>query len=110
MSPFSSEDISLGILTDLLSKFANDALHEKTYTLCVDGKKINASLTNKHGDIDLWGYEQKPTLGERQTELNKNLDRIDACRKQVAKRIEFGQSKVAVVCVDEKTFLANSLI
>jgi hypothetical protein len=30
--------------------------------ICVDGKKINPSY---RGEMDLWGYEDVPTSGER---------------------------------------------
>lgn len=37
-----------------------------TYKICVDGKKINPC---PKGEVDLWGYEDKPTYKEKQTRL-----------------------------------------
>ena len=80
MSPLPPDKISPGIINKLLSEFAKNCEEQKTYKICVDGKKINAAITNKHGDIDLWGYEQKPTLEERQTEFQKHTEAIETCK------------------------------
>ena len=33
--------------------------------ICFDGKRINSSLTDTFGDVDLFGCEESPTLSER---------------------------------------------
>ena len=37
-----------------------------TYKLCFDGKKINSGKTKHGGDINLFGFEDAPTLKDRQ--------------------------------------------
>jgi hypothetical protein len=51
--PLSPEDVKPGILHTLLSKFAEKGEPQKTFKICIDGKKINSTITAKHGDIDL---------------------------------------------------------
>ena len=45
LSPLSPEDVKPGILHTLLSKFAGKAEPQKTFKICIDGKKINAAIT-----------------------------------------------------------------
>ena len=45
--------------------------------MCVDGKKINTSTRGqKLGDINLWGFEDHPTLHERETRLQNDIAKI----------------------------------
>lgn len=41
--------------------------------MCLDGKKINGSITGILGDVDLFGHEQKPTLREKQNRLQDEI-------------------------------------
>lgn len=43
----------------------------QTFKLCFDGKKINSSISDKSGDIDLFGFEGSPTLLEKQERLRE---------------------------------------
>ena len=58
-SALPAKDIVPGMLTYLLQKFT-----EQTKEICLDGKKINSSVTGTLGDVDLFGYDAKPTLEE----------------------------------------------
>ena len=45
--------------------------------MCVDGKKINAGTRGqKLGDINLWGFEEHPTLLERETRLQNDIEKV----------------------------------
>ena len=45
--------------------------------MCVDGKKINAGTRGqKLGDINFWGFEDHPTLLERETRLQNDIAQI----------------------------------
>lgn len=48
----------------------------KTFKLCLDGKKINASTSGSGGDVDLFGFEPSPTLAERQNRLKNEIDTV----------------------------------
>lgn len=53
-------------MLDMFSK--NNKL--KTFKLCVDGKKLNASSKSMSGGVDLFGFEDKPTAKHRLDILN----------------------------------------
>ena len=67
-------DIKPGMLHHLLNLLAEQTTNTKTYKLCLDGKKINSSTSSVLGDVDLFGYEQKPTLTEKQERRNVNSE------------------------------------
>ena len=73
----SASDIKPGMLDRLVDKVSEQSTPSKTYKLCVDGKKINSSLSGPEGDIDLFGFEGSPTLAEKRERL-----RIEHCHIQ----------------------------
>ena len=109
LSPLSPEDVKPGVLHTLLSKFAGKAEPQKTFKICIDGKKINSTITAKHGDIDLWGNEARPTLQERQADLRDDKSLIETCSRQVIKLIDFHKSDFTDLTTDNKTFLTKLL-
>lgn len=55
------------ILYKMINKVSqSDPDQTRTYKICVDGKKFNPC---SKGEVDLWGYEDKPTYKEKQTRL-----------------------------------------
>ena len=42
-------------------------------------KKINASKRGKYGEVDLAGFENKPTKQDREEELKARLQTVDTC-------------------------------
>ena len=42
----------------------------KPIKLAIDGKKISRGKGKSIGDVDCWGFESKPTLGERMSIYN----------------------------------------
>ena len=111
LSPLSPENVSPGILETLLSRFAQKAQTEphKTYKICIDGKKINAAITSKEGDINLWGFEDKPTLEERQSELSNEIEAMEYCKQEVMKLQQMHTSCFNDLRDDEQTTLSEML-
>ena len=72
-SPLAPDNIRPGIIQPLLEKIVPTAIEGKTYKICLDGKKINASTSGKLGDVDLFGFEKQPTLPERKARLENEL-------------------------------------
>ncbi|KAJ8301229.1 hypothetical protein KUTeg_020216 [Tegillarca granosa] len=68
-APLPAVEIEPGIIRYLLEKVAQDVTEDKTYKLCFDGKKINSSTSSNLGDVDLFGFEQEPTLSQRKHRL-----------------------------------------
>ena len=55
------------ILYKMINKVSqSDPDQTRTYKICVGGKKFNPC---SKGEVDLWGYEDKPTYKEKQTRL-----------------------------------------
>ena len=42
----------------------------KPIKLAIDGKKISRGKGKSIGDVNCWGFESKPTLGERMSVYN----------------------------------------
>ena len=62
-------------MIDAVSK--SDPNQIQTYKMCVDGEKINAGTRGqKLGDINLWGFEDRPTLLEREIRLQNDIEKI----------------------------------
>ena len=57
-----------GINEEMIDSLSNH-LSNKPLNLSVDGKKICRGKGKHMGDIDCWGFENKPTLPERQEKL-----------------------------------------
>ena len=53
LAPVKPSETMPGILNYLLDKVAESTNPSKTYKICFDGKKINASTSGLEGDIDL---------------------------------------------------------
>ena len=68
--------ISPGVLTECLKNFAENS-GSKQVKVAFDGKKVNASLTACHGDIDLWGCEPSPTYNENIQRKEEELQTIE---------------------------------
>ena len=73
------------ILTEMISKLSSfDPEQVLTYKVCVDGKKINAGVRGQAlGDINLWGFEDPPTLGDRTERLNQELTVVESLKKEI---------------------------
>ena len=47
-----------------------------TYTLCVDGKKINVSSSQVDGEVNLLGFEDNPTFQENRDRVMTHISMI----------------------------------
>jgi hypothetical protein len=63
-----------GMLTQMLDMITYDQV--KTYTLCVDGKKINVSSSQVYGEVNLFGFEDNPTFQENRDRLMTHISMI----------------------------------
>ncbi|KAL5011712.1 hypothetical protein ScPMuIL_010263 [Solemya velum] len=73
LSPLGPDAIRPGIIQPLLDKVSMLASEDKTYKICLDGKKINASTSGQSGDIDLFGFEREPTILAKRERLKREL-------------------------------------
>ncbi|KAK3085168.1 hypothetical protein FSP39_025400 [Pinctada imbricata] len=79
LSVLAPNDVKPGLIKPFLEKVALHNTDEKTYKICLDGKKINASKSGSLGDIDLFGFEKQPTLSERKDRLNHEIEFTEEC-------------------------------
>jgi hypothetical protein len=63
-----------GIFEDVIEKIS-PALLSTSCCLTFDGKKLKQGLTEASGDIDLLGFEEGPSLNDRLSELNSELEK-----------------------------------
>ena len=42
------------------------------YIICVDGKKVTAGLDEDFGDVNVFGFEDKPRIQEKREDFKKN--------------------------------------
>ncbi len=64
-------DVHPGVITkvvDLVAKNATKLIHK----ICVDGKKINMAGNANNGVIDLFGFEDSPTVSEQKKNTKKS--------------------------------------
>ena len=75
-APLPAVDIKPAILTCLLDKYAEQARSEQTFKLCFDGKKINPSTKGDQGDVDLFGFDGRPSIGAKRQRLEEEKQSI----------------------------------
>ena len=68
-----------GIIPSVLEHLSKHP--EKDYVIAIDGKKVAQGLSDKYGDIDLWGYETPP-ISTCQSRLDHELKLIDELTAQ----------------------------
>jgi len=90
--------LSPGIISYLLDKIASMDNKNKTFKLCLDGKKINASTSESGGDVDLFGFEPSPTLAERQNRLKNEIDTVKEAESALSQYIEDSFPGTDVLC------------
>ena len=66
-----------GINEEMIDSLSNH-LSNKPLNLSVDGKKICRGKGKHMGDIDCWGFENKPTLPERQEKLEDDKKMLES--------------------------------
>ena len=98
-----------GINDELLSSLSSH-LANKPLNLSVDGKKICRGKGKHMGDINCWGFENKPTLSERQEKLE--IDK--ALMESIITRLDIlegrGIDKINQISKSEKSIIHNELI
>ena len=87
------EGTSPGIINGMIDSLAScDKNQTKTYTVCVDGKKINPS---SKGEVNLCGYEDSLTFKEKQDRLTTELNHVSELKELVTKLLSFDHSEVS---------------
>jgi hypothetical protein len=74
----SAQNIKPGIMEQCIETLSKTA---STIKISFDSKKINACLTDSHGDEDLFNNEQTPTLEETQMRLDKETKMLEEIKK-----------------------------
>ena len=52
--------------------------------LCVDGKKVNAGLDSDSGDVDMFGFENSPTVNENKSRLDAEIQMIEIMKHSLS--------------------------
>ena len=55
-----------GLIYKNIDAYAQQTENGKSYKICFDDKQICQGFGTKLGEVDLFGYESKPTLKEKQ--------------------------------------------
>ena len=86
---------SPGIITEMIDTLTgSDPQQIETFKMCVDGKKLNAGLVGqKLGDVNLWGFEQSPSLTEKETRYHEEIAIFDKLKNSLDK-IEMKDIKI----------------
>ena len=105
----SASDIKPGMLDRLVDNVSEQSTPLKTYKLCVDGKKINSSLSSAEGDIDLFGFEGSPTLAEKRERLRIEQSRIQEVSDRVRELNIMGKHTLGNLSESDSTLLAEKL-
>ncbi|KAK3107914.1 hypothetical protein FSP39_025021 [Pinctada imbricata] len=108
-----------GIFNEMIKSLADSDFTDntKTYKVCVDGKKINLS---SNGEVDLWGYEDKPTKEEKNERTKREIELVIRLKEHALKQIAFGhvfthdcnlESKILIpeLCTEIVTILSDRL-
>jgi hypothetical protein len=85
---------SPGIALPILDTAAESQSQNTTYKICVDGNKVNTGRDKLCGDVNVCGYEQRPTFEERQTRLTRETDVITSTTDTVENIIHQQVEKV----------------
>ena len=81
MNTIIPDSLQPGLLTEMIESYLRlrPDFRNKSYNLMADMKKINASKCGKYGEVDLAGFESKPTKRDRENLLEARLRSIDTC-------------------------------
>ena len=97
-----------GINEKLLDNLANH-LANKPLNLSVDGKKICRDKGKHMGDIDCLGFENKPTLPERQEKLENDKALLESIITRLDILEGRGLKKLSEISKPDKTMIHNEL-
>ena len=90
-------------INDLSIATLAEKLGNKPMKLSVDGKKISRGKGKTMGDVDCWGYENKPTLEERRTVHKAEITVVESIESRVDSLEEKGLVDLANISDVEKT-------
>ena len=108
-----STDIPGIITSNIDAVAATHHAQQMRYELCLDGKRLTVVFGNKLGDVDLCGHEAKPTLAEKKSRLEIELQVI-TCTKGLLPWLQQAEqtakeSTQGMACVD-RTMIHQKLV
>lgn len=72
LQPDEKGELDPGILHSCIQTLASTT-KSRMVKVSFDAKKINSALTPDHGDVNLFGHEQKPSLGEKRQRRENSI-------------------------------------
>ena len=88
----SSNQGTLSLVYYLQCQVLNTLDKNKSYKLCVDGKKINPFSVSKCDGVNLFGFEEKTTSAERHERTNSEVECISKLKHFIEKWDQSGLS------------------
>lgn len=98
------------IQSNIKSVAAQHNGQNKSYNLCVDGKKIAAGFGKHLGDVDLFGHESDTTLAAKKERLEIETCSIDQTKYYLSGWIERDITDLSEVTTSNKELLHKSLL
>ena len=102
-----AERIKPRVLNTMLDKISTNSV-ENTYKICFDGKKINSSVA-EGGEIDLWGFENPPTLRDMKDKLDREKLLVIKTKETLQELVQYEET-VAALPVALKSKVLNQLM
>ena len=72
-----------GVIKETLDAVARTTL-TNVNMMCVDGKKVNAGLDSDSGDVDMFGFENSPTVNENKSRLDAEIEMIEIMKHSLS--------------------------
>jgi len=98
-----------GILFSNIDTFCKDST-QKSYKLCIDGKKIMQGFGSRFGEVDLYGHESKPTLSQKRTDLEEELTVVQKLETSVNLCQQDGEVTLSQLPEDRAQDLTTGII
>ena len=104
------------IFQNIQSMSSLSGTNEKSYKICMDGKKISCGFGKRLGEVDLFGHETQPKKSDKEKRFNTELATLEKGKQLVTKIEEKGhlsledaidddRENLAVICKDTITIL-----
>ena len=74
--------ITPGVIHETLQAVSLSSL-SKVNMMCVDGKKVNPGLDSKEGDVNMFGFENSPTVEESSQRLSTEIELVQDMKESL---------------------------
>ena len=96
-----------GIYTDVMESVSS-ALEGTSACLTFDGKKLKQGLTENYGDVDILGFEDGPSLSQRKTNVNNEIEYLSS---QIGVlKLEDGSIEIGNLSSETKALMKHTLL